>query len=221
MPEGGTITIKTEALEDKVVVQLGDTGIGMTEDVVARVFDPYYTTKGVASTGLGLSVSWSLVVRCGGEIHVKSKPGKGSTFFIKLPRASSRYDELIAGLCAGIPASRRVLVIDDDKEVLKILQDMLFLKGHKVVAVDDGEKALNFIEQERFDLVLTDLGMPVVSGWEIAKRVKASNPKTPVILITGWGSQYEEEDLTARGVDSVLSKPLSWDKLLAEIDQRI
>jgi DNA-binding response OmpR family regulator len=114
-----------------------------------------------------------------------------------------------------------VLLVDDDKEVLGIIQEMLFLKGHKVVATDEGEKALDLIDKEDFDLVLTDLGMPVVSGWEIAKRVKAKSRETPVILITGWGAQFEEEDLTTRGVDSVLSKPLSWDKLLAEIDFRI
>lgn len=218
MPEGGTITLKSEALKDKVIVQVGDTGIGMTEEVMTRIFDPYYTTKGVGNSGLGLSVSWSLVVRAGGEIHVKSKPGKGSIFFIKLPKASNQHDEAIVGHPVGTPVSRRVLIVDDDREVLGILQDMLFLKGHKVVAIDEGVKALDVIDRESFDLVLTDLGMPVVSGWEIAKRVKARNPRTPVLLITGWGGQYEEEDLTTRGVDSVLSKPLSWDKLIAKID---
>ncbi|NLI83275.1 MAG: response regulator [Deltaproteobacteria bacterium] len=218
MPEGGKITLRTEALKDRIVVQVGDTGIGMTEEVMSRIFDPYYTTKGVGNSGLGLSVSWSLVVRAGGEIFVKSKPGKGSVFFIKLPKASVPKTQAAGLIPARTPVSRRVLVVDDDKEVLGILQDMLFLKGHRVVAVDEGEKALDVIDREEFDLVLTDLGMPVVSGWEIAKRVKARTPKTPVILITGWGGQYEDEDLTGRGVDSVLSKPLSWEKLLAKID---
>ncbi|NTV44012.1 MAG: PAS domain S-box protein, partial [Syntrophobacteraceae bacterium] len=98
MPEGGTITLQSECLNDKVMIQVGDTGIGMTEDVMSKIFDPYYTTKGVGNSGLGLSVSWSLVVRAGGEIVAKSKPGKGSVFLIKLPRAMNLCREPLAGI---------------------------------------------------------------------------------------------------------------------------
>jgi DNA-binding response OmpR family regulator len=96
---------------------------------------------------------------------------------------------------------------------------MLRLKGHRVVAMSDGEKALELIDSSHFDLVLTDLGMPVVSGWEIAKRAKAKDPKTPVVMITGWGAQYEDVELASRGVDLMLAKPLSWDKLLSSIEK--
>ncbi len=218
MPEGGTITLRSECLNDKVIIQVGDTGIGMTEEVMSKIFNPYYTTKGVGNSGLGLSVSWSLVVRAGGEIFARSKVGKGSIFVIKLPRAKNLPDQPVAGISDLKKGQRRLLVVDDDREVLGILNDMLLLKGHRVVAVEEGEKALNLIDSESFDLVLTDLGMPVVSGWEIARRVKERSPRTPVVLITGWGGQYEEEDLSSRGVDSVLSKPLSWEKLLSAID---
>ena len=100
-----------------------------------------------------------------------------------------------------------------------ILRDMLRLKGHKVIATDDGEKALSLIKKENFDLVLTDLGMPVISGWDVAKEVKARDAKIPVILITGWGAQYEDEDLSKHGIDFVLSKPLSWEKLLTTVEK--
>ena len=96
---------------------------------------------------------------------------------------------------------------------------MLRLKGHRVVAMSDGEKALELIDSSHFDLVLTDLGMPVISGWEVAKRAKAKNPKMPVVMITGWGAQYEDIDLASRGVDLMLAKPLSWDKLLSSIEK--
>ena len=96
---------------------------------------------------------------------------------------------------------------------------MLRLKGHHVVAMNDGEKALELIDSSNFDLVLTDLGMPVVSGWEVAKRAKAKNPKTPVVMITGWGEKYEDIDLASRGVDLMLAKPLSWDKLLSSVEK--
>jgi CheY-like chemotaxis protein len=96
---------------------------------------------------------------------------------------------------------------------------MLRLKGHRVVAVHDGEEALKVLDEETFDIVLTDLGMPTVSGWDVAEHAKLKSPKLPVVLITGWGAQYEEEDLSKRGVDVVLSKPLSWEKLMGAIDK--
>ena len=85
------------------------------------------------------------------------------------------------------------------------------------MAVSDSEKALDLINSSHFDLVLTDLGMPVISGWEIARAAKAKNPKLPVVMITGWGAQYEDADLAGKGVDLMLAKPLSWEKLLISI----
>jgi PAS domain S-box-containing protein len=219
MPEGGTIAISTKPLKDMVMIEVSDTGIGMSQDLAARIFDPFYTTKGIGNSGLGLSVSWSLIARTGGEIQVTSKPGKGSIFTIKLPKTdpprkvSSPLDQ------RKMPASKRLLVVDDDIEVLGILQDMLRFKGYKVIAVTDGEKAVEIIDKEDFDLVITDLGMPGISGWEVAKAAKGKNAKLPVVLLTGWGAQYEEEDLENRGVDIVLSKPLSWEKLTESVDK--
>jgi CheY-like chemotaxis protein len=112
-----------------------------------------------------------------------------------------------------------VLLVDDDKEILRLLRDMIRMSGHKVNATSDAEEALKLIEHEEFDLVFSDMGMPVVSGWEIAKKVKDRSPLVPVILITGWGTQYEEEDLTRQGIDLVLSKPLGYEKLKAVLQK--
>jgi PAS domain S-box-containing protein len=219
MPEGGTITMSTKLHKDMVVIEVADTGIGMSPDLAAKIFDPFYTTKGVGNSGLGLSVSWSLIARSGGEIRVTSRSGKGSLFTITLPvtdpprKTASPLDQ------RRMPVAQRLLVVDDDIEVLGILQDMLRFKGYKVVTATDGEKAVEFIEKEDFDLVLTDLGMPGISGWEVARSAKGRNPKLPVVLLTGWGAQYEEEDIGSRGVDMVLSKPLNWDKLIESIDK--
>jgi PAS domain S-box-containing protein len=219
MPEGGTITISTKPLKDMVVMEVADTGIGMSQDLAAKIFDPFYTTKGIGNSGLGLSVSWSLIARAGGEIQVTSKSGKGSLFTIKLPKTdpprkvSSPLDQ------RKLPTAQRLLLVDDDIEVLGILQDMLRFKGYRVVTATDGEKAVEIIEKEEFDLVVTDLGMPGISGWEVARTAKSKNPKIPVVLLTGWGAQYEEEDLGNKGVDIVLSKPLSWEKLTESIDK--
>ncbi len=221
MPEGGLISISCRSSEDQILVEVADTGVGMSREVSGKIFDPFYTTKGVGNSGLGLSVSWSLVARTGGEIRVRSTPGKGSVFEISLPRTSAPRGVSHPDKAKTTSESFKLLVVDDDPEILEILRDMLRLKGHRVTAVNDGHEALRLIENEEFDLVLTDLGMPSVSGWEIAKSAKAKDPKLPVILITGWGAQYEEDDLTASGVDHVLSKPLSWDKLLETVGESL
>ncbi len=220
MPQGGTLSFKTHCNGEHVIAEISDTGIGMSKEVAEKIFDPFFTTKGIGNSGLGLSVSWSLLGRYGGEIQVKSKPGKGTTFTIRLIKTEAVKP---AGVTKGSEgtSSYRLLLVEDDPEILNILRDMLRLKGHRVVAVNDGGKALELIDSSNFDLVLTDLGMPVVSGWEIAKRTKSKNPKTPVIMITGWGAQFEEENLASRGVDLMLSKPLSWDKLLGSIEKML
>ena len=220
MPQGGTITYRSRCQGEQVILEVSDTGIGMSKEVSEKIFDPFFTTKGIGNSGLGLSVSWSLIGRYGGDIQVKSKPGKGTTFIIKLTRAEGAKAAPVAKTGEG-SSSYRLLLVEDDPEILNILRDMLRLKGHRVVATSDGEKALEMIDTSHFDLVMTDLGMPVVSGWEIAKRAKARDRKTPVVMITGWGAQYEDEDLASRGVDLMLAKPLSWDKLLNSIEKML
>jgi CheY-like chemotaxis protein len=152
---------------------------------------------------------------------VKSKPGKGTVFIITLPKGETARKVISDSKRNGTDRSHRILVLDDDQEILGILRDMIRLKGHKVTATDDGKKALELIQEQDFDLVLTDLGMPEISGWEVAREVKSKNPQVPVILITGWGTQYEDEDLSDRGVDLVLSKPFSWERLLDAIGKML
>ncbi len=217
MPQGGVIKLSCRAHQGNILLEVTDSGIGMSREVVSKIFDPFFTTKGVGNSGLGLSVCWSLIVRHGGDIQVKSLPGKGTTFFITLPRIEPQKGGKRSSQEVGAAESRKILVVDDDEEILSILRDMIQLKGHRVHVASEGSAALELIQKEDFDLVLTDLGMPVISGWEIARCVKEKDRRTPVVLVTGWGTQYEEEDLSARGVDLVLSKPLSWDKLLEAV----
>ncbi|MDR3556250.1 MAG: ATP-binding protein [Syntrophobacteraceae bacterium] len=218
MPQGGIIAFSSYPRGEELFLEVSDTGIGMTRDVSERIFDPFFTTKGIGNSGLGLSVSWSLISRHGGDIQVKSKPGKGTTFVISLARAEPAKGPVTQKPSVGM-SSFRLMLVEDDPEILNLLRDMLRLKGHRVIALSDGEKALEMIDSNNFDLVLTDLGMPVISGWEIARRAKAKNPRVPVVMITGWGAQYEDTDLASRGVDLMLSKPLSWDKLLNSIEK--
>ena len=213
MPEGGSLTLSSRREGAEVVLEVSDTGVGIPENVQRRIFDPFYTTKGVGNSGLGLSVAWNLVNQYGGDIRVVSEAGKGSAFQIRLPATEAREEETVPAALPVPRSPRRILIVDDDLEVLRLLRDMIRLSGYKAVAINDGQEAMRIIDQEKFDLVLTDLGMPVVSGWDISRKVKETNPSTPVVLVTGWGAQYEQEDLSKRGIDLILSKPLGYDKL--------
>jgi CheY-like chemotaxis protein len=119
------------------------------------------------------------------------------------------------------PGARRVLVVDDDMLVLDVVREMLSSVGHEVTATHNPQNALELIWNEHFDVVLTDLGMPVVSGWAVARQVKAKNALTPVVLLTGWGAQYEEADLSKYGVDLVLSKPLALESLTRTVEELV
>ncbi len=220
MPEGGVISFKSRLRGGRVLLEISDTGAGMNREVAKRIFDPFFTTKGVGNSGLGLSVSQGLLLRYGAEMQVKSRKGKGTTFILKLPAGEGIKETRAAGP-GGEKSSYRLLLVDDDPGVLSLMRDMLRFKGHAVVGVMDSAKALKLLETDTFDLVLTDLGMPGVNGWEVARQAKAKNPKTPVVMITGWAIPYEAEELAERGVDLLLAKPVSWDILLEAIDRMV
>ncbi len=220
MPLGGSLRFSSYQHEDHIVVEVTDTGVGMDEETQKKIFDPFFTTKGAGNSGLGLSVCAGLIQRWSGHLGVRSVPGKGTTFMLKLPASRT---EACRPEAENVPlkqvSRKRLLVVDDDQEVLGLLGDMLRLMGHSVTAFHDPRKALEALSTQTFDLVLTDLGMPDVNGWEIAACARKHQPKVPVILVSGWGAQYEDEDLTDRGVHCVCSKPLSYQKLLELMDR--
>jgi CheY-like chemotaxis protein len=190
----------------------------MDSEVQRKIFDPFYTTKGMANSGLGLSVSYSLLNRYDGEITVYSEVGKGSRFQIQLPAAESDRIEASTETISLTPP-RKLLVVDDEEEVLNLVRDMFEMAGHQVTAVQDGERAIELLEQAEFDMVFTDLGMPGINGWGVAKKAKEVHPGVPVVLITGWGAQYDGQNLKSQGIDLVLPKPVSYKQLVAAIEQ--
>jgi PAS domain S-box-containing protein len=207
MPSGGTITLTTGREHDTVFCAIQDTGIGMPDAVRRRVFDPFFTTKGERGTGLGLSVVYGIVTRHGGDIDVDSRLGRGTTFTLRLPvRAPTP-----AGEAAQAPATAtragRVLVVEDEDEVREILTSVLRSDGHAVVACPDGDRALAELGASPFDLVITDLGMPGLSGWDVARAVKELHPGTPVAMVTGWSEQIDPAQAGSEGIDYLIAKP--------------
>ena len=216
MPGGGRLTITTLVERDHLLVGFVDTGSGMSGETRQRIFEPFYTTKGANGQGMGLAVSYGIVERHGGEIHVTSEPGHGSTFTIRLKRAPE--PEAVPVYAGGHIAagSSSVLVVDDEAPIRVLLSDLLRARGHKVMTAEDGLAGLRAVENMRFDMVITDLSMPGADGWTIIEETRRRWPDTKVVILTGYGGFA---DLASPGsdtsvVDALISKPFN----IAEID---
>src|SRR5262249_11081676 len=153
MPTGGRLSISCELHNDKLCLRFADTGTGMPEDVRQKIFDPFFTTKGAQGTGLGLSVSYSIIERHDGTISVASQPGGGTVFTIELPAAETSIKARRRNERTVITPSLSVLVIDDEQAVRETLADMLQALAHTVVLADSGPDALQKINTADFDLV--------------------------------------------------------------------
>ena len=208
MPRGGTLSIGTHAA-GSVVLTIADTGTGMPEAVRKRVFDPFFTTKGESGTGLGLSVSYSIVKRHGGEMRVESQIGRGTTFTITLPMGTSHHQEASDTEPLGTRRGR-ILLVDNDPQVLAILGEILKEAGHHVLPVGSGAEAIRVFVPGGFDMVITNIGMAGMTGWEVAQRIRVRDRHVPVAFITGWGLHDEDQErCRALGVHNVLFKPVS------------
>jgi signal transduction histidine kinase/ActR/RegA family two-component response regulator len=217
MPRGGRVTVSTEVRGSWAICAVADTGCGMTEAVRRRVFEPFFTTKVEQGTGLGLSIAYGIVTRHGGEIDVTSRPGAGSAFTIRLPLASVAPAGELEDLAGTSSRPARILVVEDQAPVGAVLGDLLTGMGHEVVACTDGRAALARLESSPFDLVVLDLGLPGVSGWDVVARVRQRRPGVPVILVTGWGHQLDLRETRQAGIDHVVAKPFNVDDLGATI----
>jgi len=217
MPEGGDILVRTSMEGKHVKVEITDTGVGMSEEVKKRVFDPFFTTKGVRGSGLGMSITYGIVTRHNGRILIDSKLGKGTTVKILLPSAKkTRKRRIIEKKEVELTDVyiNKILVVDDDEGPKVLLEDILRLLGYDVVGARDGIEAFEIFKKDpEIDVVFTDLGMPQVSGFELATQVKKLRENTIVILVTGWGSQVNIKTAKEYGIDRVITKPFEFDEI--------
>ncbi len=190
MPEGGKITIASEDIDDKVVITITDTGIGMTEEEAKRAFDPFFTTKFERGTGLGLTISKNIITAHNGEISVESEKGRGTVFTIILPEGN--FSEPEREQNDRKPGkSLNIIVVDDDEQVLGSVSNQLTALGHRVTGYTNAADLLSEIDDHgNFDLIITDLAMPGINGLSLAKKIKESNKQLPVILMTGWFDEF-------------------------------
>ena len=212
MPAGGRLDISCRRSGERLQLLFTDTGTGMAEEVRARIFEPFFTTKGVQGTGLGLFVSYGIVERHGGHISAASQPGRGTTFTIDLPHVEPAPRETTAEASGEPRAPGRalsVLVVDDEEHVRETLAEMVETFGHTVRRADGGRAALAALAEEEFDLVFTDLSMPGMDGWEVAREVRRRSPRARIAVVTGYGRDAARTQGDAPA-DTVIGKPFDF-----------
>ncbi|HEY8203310.1 MAG TPA: PAS domain S-box protein [Pyrinomonadaceae bacterium] len=218
MPQGGTLKICCKRKGDRIQLRFADSGTGMEEEVREQVFEPFYTTKGVHGTGLGLAVSYGIIERHEGTISVTSKPGEGTTFHIDLPVDQSREEATISRQATVAPSlSLSVLVVDDEEVVRETLAEMLADLDHKVVTAESGRDAVEKIGRDDFDLVFTDLAMPEMDGWETAREIRRQRPELPVVLVTGYGATAQPPPGEVDLVAGIIGKPFDFEQVSGTI----
>jgi len=223
MPDGGTVRIsisrrpRAGTPEDYVVLSVADEGEGMDSETLAKATEPFFTTKGVGKgTGLGLSMVHGLAQQSGGFLQLHSSLGRGTTAEIWLPTTDAETgasDDRASDTSKNIRPTLKVLAVDDDALVLMNTVAMLEELGHQVVEAHSGRDALDALRADPFDLVITDQGMPHMTGAELAERVRDTWPDMPIIVATGYA---ELSNRMARALPR-LAKPFSQQELSAAI----
>jgi signal transduction histidine kinase/CheY-like chemotaxis protein len=217
MPEGGKLTLSSIPKGGRLRLRFADTGTGMPEDVRQKIFDPFFSTKGAHGTGLGLSVSYSIIERHDGSISVASEVNGGTVFTIDLPAAEVKSESVDTKPENLETPSLCILVIDDEPAVRETLAEMLEIMGHRVMLAESGHNALQTLAVNSCDLVFTDLAMPEMDGWETSRAIRKRWSDMKVVLVTGYGTgtvpPAGEENL----VNGIIGKPFDF----AQINQTI
>ena len=210
LPKGGGISFKTFIEDHRVVLVISDTGIGMSEEVMRKCFEPFFSTKGRGGTGLGLSMVYGVMKRHEAVIDVKSELGRGTSFTLRFPVRKKEAASDPAPPVAGPGKIRKlhVLVVDDEASIREVLSSYLATDGHTSQTAANGLEGLETFKKGSFDLVVTDRAMPEMNGDRMVEKIKEISPRVPVIMVTGFGELMKVKGEHPKGIDIILSKPL-------------
>ncbi|UCF69294.1 MAG: response regulator [Acidobacteriota bacterium] len=228
MPRGGQLTFRTSRQGADVLLDVSDTGIGMSAETQQHLFEPFFTTK-PTGRGLGTSVVYGIIARHRGEITVQSQEGHGTTFRVRLPGIDSESSVSVAdsnqrpvqAQGQPMPTDASVLLVEDDPAVRSTYAELLASQGFQVFEFSNGAEALDGLPSCGLDLVVTDLSMPGMSGVELTRAIKRRHPAVPVILLSGWAVQQDEQRIRDAGIDFIASKPCPAKQLLELVRQAL
>ena len=222
LPRGGAIIVRAQSNGVESILEVEDNGVGMSEEVKSRMFEPFFTTKGLSGNGLGLSMVYGIVSRHHGSIEVESREKVGTIVRMRFPAVDPSSGSLTAPRRVPAPFRARLLVVDDEVDLVHVMRDALIREGHEVTTATGGQDGIQKFRQGSFDAVLTDLGMPDVSGWEVARVVRKEGGRKVVLgLVTGWGATVSDEVMDAHGIDFVVSKPFEVGTLATKVNETL
>ncbi len=222
MPQGGDLVAKVSAEEYDALLTVEDNGVGIPEGNLGRIFEPFFTTKGSQGTGMGLASTYGIVLRHGGQISAVGREGGGTTFSVRIPLARET-ESATPEVGAELPRCLRVLIIDDQEPIVVMMQQLFARRGHAVVTALSGQEGLDKFEHYPVDVVISDLSMPSMTGWQVGKALKdiCRNKRIPrplFLILTGWGRRPDDMDRGAEsGVDGILEKPVNFGRLMDKI----
>lgn len=194
----------------------------MTDDVKSRVFQPFFTTKGFEiGRGLGMSGAYSIIKEHNGDLKIlRSAPGKGTTIEVLIPFSNFSEENNEQENVKEFEGAAKILWVDDEPMIQEIASELIEALGHKCKMVSGGMEALEILEVESFDLIITDIGMPRMSGWQLADKINEKyNGKMKVAALTVWSNQFDDDERISHNVDFILTKPIKINELKSLIDK--
>ncbi len=216
MQGGGALGIRTDTDETYVTLEISDSGVGMTAEVRERAFEPFFTTKGQMGTGLGLAEVYGIVKRHRGDVEIESQPGVGTTVRIRLPRAAVVASGDVARERPKSKVIKRILLVEDHADSREFMTALLELEGHIVQSAGSVEEALEKLRSPdgaSIEVLVTDIGLPDASGWDLIPQARELRPGLRVGVVTGW----EGHNAPSEEADFLLRKPIRTSEFLAKV----
>ena len=213
MPKGGKITITTSTLSNKISIKIKDNGNGISEEIQSKIFQPFFSTKGFGiGRGLGLSGAFSIIQEHKGSISLYSETNKGTEFTIILPYNEFEFEEKNKeeNPSKKYLKKHRILLVDDEEMLQNLGVRMLNKIGHLTDSVSNGFDALKQLNKNKYDIIITDIGMPKMNGWQLIEQIKKQINYSPkIIILTGWGGEISKEKIKSYNIDGILEKPVT------------
>jgi len=238
MPDGGALTVETRTVEIEpggqrddrdlpagayIVITIADTGVGMSKETIKKVFDPFFTTKPIGQgTGLGLSMVYGFAKQSGGQAKISSRVGQGTSVSLYLPSAGSSSVQAAAAHLAGPSITdgegERVLIVEDEDAVRQVLREALNELGYQTEEARDAQAALCLLASEtRFDMMISDVGLPGMNGRQLADEARVARPKLPILFVTGYAANAELRAGFLGANMSMINKPFTLETVAEKI----